>query len=34
MNRDELESALSQGKFKILAWAAAVAFALRHIPKR
>ena len=34
MNRDELESALSQGKFKILAWAAAVAFALRHIPQR
>jgi ADP-ribose pyrophosphatase len=33
MNRDELESALSQGKFKILAWAAAVAFALRRIQK-
>jgi ADP-ribose diphosphatase len=31
MSRDELESALSQGKFRILAWAAAVAFALRHI---
>ena len=33
MSRDELESALWQGKFKILAWAAAVAFTLRHIPK-
>lgn len=32
MNRNELESALSQGEFKILAWAAAVAFALRLIP--
>jgi ADP-ribose pyrophosphatase len=32
MTRDELESALSQGKFKILAWAAAVSFALRQIP--
>ncbi len=32
LSRDELESALSLGKFKILAWAAAVAFALRHIP--
>jgi ADP-ribose pyrophosphatase len=31
MNRDELETALSQGKFKILAWAAAVAFSLRHL---
>jgi ADP-ribose pyrophosphatase len=31
MKRDELESALSQGKFKILAWAAAVAFALRRL---
>ena len=34
MNRDELEFALSQGKFKILAWAAAVAFALRRIPQK
>ncbi len=34
MTRDELESALSEGKFKILAWAAAVAFALRHIPPK
>src|SRR4030042_4423964 len=33
MKRAELEAALSQGKFKILAWAAAVAFALRHIPQ-
>jgi ADP-ribose pyrophosphatase len=33
MNRDELESALSQGKFRILAWAAAVAFSLRHLQK-
>lgn len=31
MSREELESALGQGKFKILAWAAAVAFALRRI---
>jgi ADP-ribose pyrophosphatase len=31
MTREELESALSEGKFKILAWAAAVAFALRQI---
>ncbi len=34
MSRNELESALSQGKFKILAWAAAVAFALRLIPQK
>jgi ADP-ribose pyrophosphatase len=33
LSRDELESALSQGEFKILAWAAAVAFALRHLPE-
>jgi ADP-ribose pyrophosphatase len=33
MKREQLEAALSQGKFKILAWAAAVAFALRHIPQ-
>lgn len=32
MRRDELEAALSQGEFKILAWAAAVAFALRQLP--
>ena len=32
LSRDELETALSQGEFKILAWAAAVSFALRHIP--
>ena len=31
LTRVELESALSQGKFIILAWAAAVAFALRYI---
>ncbi len=34
ISRDELESALSQGKFKILAWAAAVAFALRYLSSR
>ena len=33
MKRAELEAALSQGKFKILAWAAAVAFALRQLPQ-
>ena len=33
MTRDELESALLQGKFKILAWAAAVAFSLHHFPQ-
>ncbi len=32
LSRDELESALEEGKFIILAWAAAVAFALRHLP--
>ena len=32
LKRDELKSALAQGEFKILAWAAAVAFALRQIP--
>jgi len=31
LSRDELEAALSEGKFKILAWAAAVAFALRRL---
>lgn len=34
LSRTELENALTQGEFKILAWAAAVAFALRHIPER
>jgi 8-oxo-dGTP pyrophosphatase MutT (NUDIX family) len=34
LGREELETALTQGKFKILAWAAAVAFALRLIPQR
>ncbi|HEY3477217.1 MAG TPA: hypothetical protein VGK56_21555, partial [Anaerolineales bacterium] len=29
--RPELESALAAGEFKVLAWAAAIAFALRHI---
>jgi ADP-ribose pyrophosphatase len=33
LTRDELEEALEQGEFKILAWAAAVAFALRRIPR-
>lgn len=32
LSRGELENALEQGEFKILAWAAAVAFALRHLP--
>lgn len=31
LTRGELESALEQGEFKILAWAAAVAFALRRL---
>jgi hypothetical protein len=31
LSREELEVALSEGKFKILAWAAAVAFALLHL---
>jgi ADP-ribose pyrophosphatase len=30
LSRDELENALVRGEFKILAWAAAVAFALRY----
>ena len=34
LSREELETALAQGKFKILAWAAAVAFALRHISQK
>ena len=32
LTRDELEKALDKGEFKILAWAAAVAFALRKLP--
>jgi ADP-ribose pyrophosphatase len=31
LTRGELEKALEQGEFKILAWAAAVAFALRQL---
>lgn len=31
MSRDELEAAFSHGQFKILAWAAAVAFALHQL---
>ncbi len=31
LSRAELESALSRGEFKILAWAAAVSFALRYL---
>jgi ADP-ribose pyrophosphatase len=31
LSRDELESALLGGEFKVLAWAAAVSFALHHI---
>jgi len=31
LTRDEIESALEKGEIKILAWAAAVAFALRQI---
>ena len=33
LDREELETALAAGKFKILAWAAAVAFSLRQITK-
>ena len=33
LSREELETALVQGEFKILAWAAAVSFALLRIPK-
>jgi ADP-ribose pyrophosphatase len=33
LSRDELETALMNGGFKILAWAATVSFALRHIPR-
>jgi ADP-ribose pyrophosphatase len=32
LSRGELEQALEQGEFKILAWAAAVAFAFRQFP--
>jgi ADP-ribose pyrophosphatase len=32
LSRAELEAALSDGQFKVLAWAAAVAFALRFLP--
>jgi ADP-ribose pyrophosphatase len=31
LTREEIESALERGEIKILAWAAAVAFALRHL---
>jgi len=31
LTRTELETALERGKIKVLAWAAAVAFALRHL---
>ena len=31
LTREEIESALGKGKIKVLAWAAAVAFALRHL---
>jgi ADP-ribose pyrophosphatase len=31
LTRAEIENALEQGKIKVLAWAAAVAFALRHL---
>ena len=34
LTRQELDSALEQGEFKILAWAAAVSLALRHIPRK
>lgn len=33
LSREELETALMHGEFKILAWAAAVSFALLRIPK-
>jgi 8-oxo-dGTP pyrophosphatase MutT (NUDIX family) len=33
LSQSELEQALAQGEFKILAWAAAVAFALRQLPQ-
>ena len=31
LSREEIESALDRGEIKIMAWAAAVAFALRHL---
>ena len=31
LTRDEIETALEAGEIKVLAWAAAVAFALRHL---
>jgi ADP-ribose pyrophosphatase len=31
LSREQLEAALSQGRFRILAWAAAVSFALRQL---
>jgi ADP-ribose pyrophosphatase len=31
LTREEIESALERGEIKVLAWAAAVAFALRHL---
>jgi len=34
LTRQELDSALEQGEFKILAWAAAVSLALRLIPRK
>ncbi len=33
LRRDDLETALLNGEFKVLAWAAAVSFALLRIPK-
>ena len=31
LTRSQIESALANGEFKVLAWAAAIAFALRHM---
>ena len=31
LTRSEMETALTQGEFKVLAWAAAIAFALRRL---
>ena len=31
LTRSEIETALAQGEFKVLAWAASIAFALRHL---
>ncbi len=33
LSQAEIEAALENGEIKVLAWAAAVAFALRHIKK-